>query len=289
MIKVFGSLTDREKELLKKYSKGEDISKFSLDEPTPEINKNTKQSFGKNNNDINLNNRNITGGNNNFNDGGDDGDDDDDENNIGKNEILLIIGDTPIDWGDGDVSITIVDAQTGYMFDVHCLNNFPEINFLRFEEEAEGYWTYYGKLTKEQIGKRLSELGFNVQIVEDVENIQFPINVNNNNNLEIDPNIEIILKDIPKEEQRYEPSWEATPKVVGVVLYNGIFNNDATRLDDYFDLFQMNDIIIAEDPESIVTHCGELTAQEVVQVLGRLGFNARVSEDDVDRYLPGGW
>lgn len=107
-----------------------------------------------------------------------------------------------------------------------------------------------------------------------------------NNNIEIDQNIEIILMDAGEE----FPLIDNDPNmsVMGIVLYNGNFG-DETRLDDYIDILHDNNQIIIEDPESIVCHFGGLTAEQVVQRLIELGFNARVSPDDVRYWLNGEW
>lgn len=113
-----------------------------------------------------------------------DGDNDDNDNNDGhildNNAIRFVIGNTGQEWmrdGFGPITLFAINlvnhqfGQANFMFDEEVKHYFPVLNQIHgLHDEVEGVLDYNGHLTLNQLAQRLRDLGFVVEICEDIEN-----------------------------------------------------------------------------------------------------------------------
>jgi len=83
-----------------------------------------------------------------------------------KENIILKVSDT-LEWlkdMDAAFSVSAWDKKSGFMIDEHVTEHFPELELVGLEEECEGdMYFYYHNCTKEEMIKRLRNMGFTVE------------------------------------------------------------------------------------------------------------------------------
>jgi hypothetical protein len=102
-----------------------------------------------------------------------------------KNEILLKIEDfrkSNIDWqyesfAQDGITIGIGAYFGDTMIDEHIVQKFPELELIELYDEMEGFLSYYGNDSVENIREKLLNMGFNAIIVKNGEIGQEDINI----------------------------------------------------------------------------------------------------------------